>query len=277
MNDRETGNPWLDAWNSASQAWWSALEAQQVTGGDRQNDSSIWEFAHRQVDDWWRTYARFLKEGDNGGGGTTTDMLRRAMDPSQFLTAGSSEINQAIRRLVEAPEFADAGVFERDFLRTGSEWMALQDATNSYRQITTAAWMRVYQTFSNEMMSDSELLQKDARSVLDRWLALANKELIETQRSDEFLEAQRKMLAASVNYRLEQRKHTERWCEAQSIPTRTEVDDMQEIIHTLRSELRETRKRLDRLEAAGTGPAEREDAAKPKTTSRRSKGQSGGQ
>jgi hypothetical protein len=40
----------------------------------------------------------------------------------------------------------------------------------------------------------------------DRWLEVANETLIEVHRSDEFVEAQRRMLRSASDYRLQERK-----------------------------------------------------------------------
>ena len=75
--------------------------------------------------------------------------------------------------------------------------------------------------------------------MLDRWLVIANDELIRTQRTDEFLKAQRELLSAGVTYRLKERELVEVWCETHSIPTRTEVDDLHRTVHELRGQVRD--------------------------------------
>ena len=47
-----------------------------------------------------------------------------------------------------------------------------------------------------------------------QWLAVANDTLIEVHRSDEFIEAQRRMLRAASDRHLQERKIAEAWCEA---------------------------------------------------------------
>ena len=76
------------------------------------------------------------------------------MDPTRFLYAGTDEINQAIQRLVEGPEFADIGTIERQVLKATREWMALREASAAYRGVTSAAWSRAFQTFSTETAKD---------------------------------------------------------------------------------------------------------------------------
>ena len=171
------------------------------------------------------------------------------MDPTRFLFAGTDEINQAIQRLVEGPEFADIGTIERQVLKATREWMALREASAAYRGVTSAAWSRAFQTFSAETAKNPGLLQQGFRAVLDRWLVIANDELIRTQRTDGFLKAQRELLSAGVTYRLKERELVEVWCETHSIPTRTEVDDLHRTVHDLRRQVRDLSARLARPSA----------------------------
>ena len=197
------------------------------------------------------------------------------MDPTRFLFAGTDEINQAIQRLVEGPEFADIGTIERQVLKATREWMALREASAAYRGVTSAAWSRAFQTFSAETAKNPGLLQQGFRAVLDRWLVIANEELIRTQRTDDFLKAQRELLSAGVTYRLKERELVEVWCETHSIPTRTEVDDLHRTVHDLRRQVRDLSARLARPSAQPAratetrGRAGRESEARPHCASAR--------
>jgi hypothetical protein len=57
-------------------------------------------------------------------------------------------------------------------------------------------------------------------------------------RSDEFLEAQRKMTRSATEYRLQEREIAEAFCAMHHIPTRTEMDEVQHAVYELRRELR---------------------------------------
>ena len=63
----------------------------------------------------------------------------------------------------------------------------------------------------------------------------ANKALLEMHRSEEFLEAQRRMTRSSTEYRLAEREIAEAFCEMHHIPTRTEMDEMQRAVTELRA------------------------------------------
>ena len=195
-----------------------------------------WQLCQRQAADWVKASSRWLTSDASTGkaDGIAEETLRRMLDPTRFLFAGTDEINQAIQRLVEGPEFADIGTIERQLLKATGEWLALREASAAYRGVTAGAWSRAFQTFSKETAKDPSLLQQGFRAVLDRWLGIANDELIRTQRTDEFLKAQRELLAAGVAYRLKERELVEVWCETHSIPTRTEVDDLHRTVHELR-------------------------------------------
>lgn len=265
MADKKvSGNPMLDAWLAGQQQLLKAQEPFMATLGEmlrgpdgsdslRESQAS-WALCERQAQDWLAAAQRWLgpqaaTEAD-GADGVAGETLRRMLDPSRFLYAGTNEINLAIQRLVEGPEFADIGMLERQVLKATKEWLALREASAVYRAVTAAAWSRAFETFSKEMMLKPPTLKDSARSVLDRWLAIANDELIRTQRTDAFLEAQRRLLRAGVDYRLKERELVELWCETHSIPTRTEIDDLHRTVHGLMHRVRDLEKRLAATRAA---------------------------
>lgn len=271
----KTGNPFLDAWMAGQQQF---LQAQQPMlesmsgmmrgGGDvsehMRRSQADWELCQKQAKDWMEASRRWLTPGKGASeepDGIAEETLRRMLDPSRFLYAGTDEVNQAIQRLVEGPELADIGTLERQVLKATTEWLALREAGAAYRMVTAAAWSRAFETFSKEMVSNPSLMRSGARAVLDRWLEVANEELIRTQRTEKFLEAQRKLLAAGVNYRLKERQLVEVWCETHSIPTRTEIDDLHWTVHELRRQVRDLTRRLETKEARPKPAAPRRKAS----------------
>jgi len=273
-----TGNPLFDMWLAAQRQF---LEAQEplisktkgfdMGGGDmsdamRQAEVS-WKMAERQAQDWIKSASRWTtgKDEDGNGEGVADETLRRMFDPTRFLYAGSDEVNQAIQRLVEGPEFADIGTLERQILKATKEWLQLREASAEYRTVTAAAWSRAFEKFSKEVATDPDAMSRGFRPMIDRWLDVANDELIRTQRTDEFLAAQRKLLRAGVDYRLKERELVEIWSETHSIPTRTEIDDLHRIVHDLRGQVRKLKQRVADLEATPKRAAPRKKAAPAKT------------
>jgi class III poly(R)-hydroxyalkanoic acid synthase PhaE subunit len=273
-----SGNPWLDAWMAGQQQFLKAQEPlatsmKAMMGGEDLSEAmhraqANWELCNKQAADWVKS-TRHWMTGDRGVGsekdGVAEETLRRMLDPSRFLYAGSDEVNQAIQRLVEGPEFADIGTLERQVLKATSEWFALREASAAYRVVTAAAWSRAFETFSKEMMANPSVMSQGTRPVLDRWLAIANEELIRTQRTDAFLDAQRKLLRAGVEYRIKERELVEVWCETHSIPTRTEVDDLHRTVYGLNRRVRDLEKRLAEAEARPKQATPRRKPAAAKT------------
>ena len=76
------------------------------------------------------------------------------------------------------------------------------------------------------------------RAFLTLWGETANEVLLETQRTDAFLETQREVLKASTDLRLAQRTVAEFYSEMYGYPTRAELDDVHKTVTELRRELR---------------------------------------
>ena len=201
----------------------------------------LWSEAQRQARDWVNVYGASMGLA-GGADGIVQETLQRMLDPGQLMFVGSDEVTQAIQKLVEGPEFADLGAIKQQGLKTTQEWMALRDAKAAYRLVTAKAWGRAFQKFTEQMTENPSLWKAEMRQTLDRWLAVVNDELIKTQRTKEFLDAQSALLNAGVAYRLHERKTVEQWCEALSIPTRSELDELHQKVHELRREMRALKK-----------------------------------
>lgn len=240
-------NSWLRAQSQLMEAqapFWQQIarnlspttEAELSAGSEK-----IWEDARKQGKDWIKLFG--TRTGDlSGAEGIALETLERMMDPGQFMFAGSDEINQTIQKLVEGPEFSDMATLENQGLKASQEWVALREASAAYQMVTAKAWTRAFQTFSKDMAEDTEGWKAGPTAITRRWLDVANEELIKTQRTKEFLSAQRNLLRAGVDYRLREREMVERWCETHSIPTRSEIDDLHKMVHTLRREVRDLKK-----------------------------------
>jgi polyhydroxyalkanoate synthase len=100
------------------------------------------------------------------------------------------------------------------------------------------AWTLAFERFAKAITAGAGDGKRTWRALTDQWLATANDTLIEVQRSDDFLQAQRRMLRAASDRRLQERRVAEAWCEATHVPTRTEVDELQRQVVELRRELR---------------------------------------
>ena len=148
--------------------------------------------------------------------------------------------------MINLPDFADAGVIEKLFLKSSDDWLNVRDASSNYQAIIAESWMNTYNNYVQDVnrFFENQPEEMNFQSLLDHWLKLANEEMIKVQRSDEFLKVQNKLVDATAKYKLTQRELMESWCEMHDIPTRTEVDDLHKIVHDLRKEVRNLKRKL---------------------------------
>lgn len=87
----------------------------------------------------------------------------------------------------------------------GENWRALAQAGARYRGVVLGAWGRVREEFEiqRRALVDPAGPPPDWRLLRDRWFAIAEAEFIATQRSGEFLDAQRTALRAASRWRAE--------------------------------------------------------------------------
>jgi hypothetical protein len=131
------------------------------------------------------------------------------------------------------------------------------------------AWVRAGREFSDQLAAqkgadaDGGL---DSKALLALWTETANRQLVETQRSDDFLQTQTAMIRASTELRLAQQELTEHFGKQYGFPTRTELDDVHRTVTELRRELRAIRRehRLS-LSSPPSAPVVEHAAAKPST------------
>jgi polyhydroxyalkanoate synthase len=85
----------------------------------------------------------------------------------------------------------------------GAALSALAKAAARYRCVVLGAWGRIHAAFDvqRRAMVDPALPSPDWRLLRDRWFAIAEAEFIRTQRSKEFLAAQRDALRAVLRWR----------------------------------------------------------------------------
>jgi len=169
-----------------------------------------------------------------------TAMLARILDPRGWMSA-TNEVDEALQRMAEGPRLADLWNVERQFAEVFRAWARLRQRSFEHNKVMLDAWTRAAGTFAkrlNERAEKGEPPLDSVRAFLALWGETANEILLETQRSDAFLETQREVLKASTDLRLAQRKVAEFYSEMYGYPTRAELDDVHKTVTELRRELR---------------------------------------
>lgn len=188
------------------------------------------------------------------------ELLGKIFDPRAWFSGGSG-MDQALLRMAEGPRLADAGDTERKMLTLFNAWTALRRRSVEHNTVMLDAWLQASGSFTkvlNERADRNETLGS-WRDVLALWVETANTALLETQRSEPYLESQREMLKASTELKLAQQDVAKFYSEMFGYPTREELDDVHRTVTELRRELRA----LQRKSRGARKPAEAAQQAPP--------------
>ena len=197
-------------------------------------------------------------------GGIAAETLGRMTDPLAMSLAGGGQVGDTIRRMTEGPRFADIGAAEHRMAKLMELWMSVQTAARKYEGIVAGAWMRTNREFAREVSSRSrtETEVRGSKQALRLWLEIANQTLVETHRSTEFLDAQRKLLRQGMEFLLAQREFVEALVEPAGIPTRTEMDEVHGTVLSLKRRIRALEKATTKKATAKLASI---DSRKPRT------------
>jgi len=168
----------------------------------------------------------------------SAESLKTLFDPGQWMQAGLGPLDAAIEHLVDGPSYATLWTLDRKVLKAQKlrgEWA--KDLA-AYQVLMHGAWNEAIKRFLAEMNDTQGTPITTWRELTDVWIQTANETLVETHRTAEFLEAQRRLTRSSVECRLQEREIAEAFCEMQQIPTRTEMDEVQREVYELRRRLR---------------------------------------
>ena len=189
----------------------------------------------------------------DGGDATVEATFRKMIDPRSWM-ASTGEIDEVLGRMAEGPRFADLWEVERRYARVVQAWMTVRRRGLEHSVVVLEAWLRAGRRFAEDMAGRAGADAPDAKATLALWTETANRQLLETQRSEPFLATQAAMIRASTELRLAQQELVEHFGRQYGFPTRTELDDVHRTVTELRREIRAMR-REQRLSASETTPA----------------------
>jgi hypothetical protein len=215
-----------------------------------------------------QSITRIMQQG-NKPDPLIAEVLSKLFDPRAWFSSLGG-MDEALQRMAEGPRLADLWDTERKLLNVFNAWAALRRRSTEHNTVMLEAWMRAAGSFAktlNEKADRKETLGS-WREVLALWVETANAALLETQRSEKYLETQREILKASTDLRLAQQEMATFYSEVFGYPTRGELDDVHRTVTELRRELRalerasrdarKSRKARERPENRPDRPAPRE-------------------
>jgi hypothetical protein len=154
--------------------------------------------------------------------------------------AAGGAVNEALRRIAEGPRLADVGAPERLMARVMERWLTVQTSARTYESVVASAWTEANTRFAKGLSQRYSTLTDipDAKESLKLWLDTANQVLLETHRSEKFLDAQRQLLRDGLEFMLTEREFIEGLVEPAGLPTRSEIDEVHHSIYDLKRRVR---------------------------------------
>lgn len=198
--------------------------------------------------------AKLAKFGSADRDGTVAAVFGRITDARQWLT-GPSDMDEALARMAEGPRLADLFDLERRYAKVTQAWMQMRRRSLEHNAVVLEAWIKAGSRFA-EQLGSPEAKSPDPKQVMALWTDIANRQLLETQRSEPYLRTQREMIRATTDLRLAQQELVEHLGKQYGLPTRTELDDLHRTVTEMRRELRKLRR-------ANQAPAQAEPIALP--------------
>lgn len=197
-------------------------------------------------------------------------------NPNSWLKYSGDSFDASAHKLSEGPLFSGVNDIDNRMAQVSDSWYELFEKSKAYHAIVFARWTKAYTRFIGELKSlkDQEQVDMSPRKLVDMWSSIANEELLELHRSDEFLEAQRAVIRASVQYRLDEKLVAEIICDALHIPTRDEVDDLHKTITDLRRELRQAKTEFKNTTSLADAKPKKKASTKKKPAASKTKSSS---
>jgi polyhydroxyalkanoate synthase subunit PhaE len=202
----------------------------------------------------WRSWTTFgdslFRVWPGVGDGRAGPAALGALPESVVLSlAGGGAVRDALRQMAEGPRLADVGAPERVTARVMELWLAVQKSARDYERVVASAWVTTNSRFAEELSQRYRAAEAtpDAKESLRLWMDVANRVLLETNRSQKFLAAQRQLLRDGLDFTLAEREFVEALVEPAGQPTRTEIDEVHRAVHDLK-------RRVKALEKASAAP-----------------------
>ena len=248
----EPGNEWMRYWSENQKSLYQAfmegkpppfaVMGEPPPDGEPGSQAGLASELMQKAMEQWTALA---KGAWTPKGTFDPEAMKKLFDSAEWKRAGS-HFDLGLEKLTEGPTYATLWDHDKKMLKAQKLWVERARDVEAYYGIVQEAWNKTLQRFLKEVNDSKGEPITNGRGLLDLWLSVANRMLLEMHRSEEFLEAQRRMTRSSAEYQLAEREIAETFCEMHHIPTRTEIDEMSRTVTELRREIRALRRAMVR-------------------------------
>ena len=239
----------MNMWSEGQAAFFKAQKDSMenfesaLSGTKKQKDSdpfAMWqEFVQAWAPNW--DVKSVLDNPLDAGFSSGRDAFLNMITPSNWSPFAPEQLRTILESVAQGPQFADLATPQIEMAEAWRETLDYQQSLANMGKVLQETWVRTLKKYTEEY-SVEDLNSGDVSGALESWLKIANSELLETQRSNEFMAAQRGMLRSSIEIKARMREVAENWSESYQMPTRTELDDLMKTVHELRREVRKLKR-----------------------------------
>lgn len=213
------------------------------------------ETLQRTVGPWAQA---FTSAGSHVGGAATGD--RNELGEIMRLNWDAWE--RSVGRVVESPSLGFTRELDEKMIGGFETWVAYRRAVAEYQMVLGHAWAEAVEAVAHALLERAEAGRpiESLRDLGTLWTEVADGVLEKAFRSEDYAEAQGRMVTAAMRYRMAERTLVETFLKMTDIPSRGELDEAFQEIYALRRELRALRRELGvprgfERTGAASGPA----------------------
>jgi hypothetical protein len=204
------------------------------------------------IGQWTEQWRKLTEQSQRAGEEWSKSMLPFIAARATERKAGAgSELSDAIERLAQGPKLADVWDIDRKMAATFAAWMRMRQRLTEYNANAAKPWIKAMERYRATPADKEARADQGWRDQFAAWAAMANEEMIRNQRSQEFLQVQRELLQAGIEFRKSQTDLSETVSGVFGVPTQSDLDELSRQLTELRREVRA----LERGMAARSNPS----------------------
>lgn len=156
-----------------------------------------------------------------------------------------------VERLLDTPGLGLSREFNEKLQQGFKAFQAYQRAATRYQSTVARIWARALRRFVYALGERARAGEPtdDLRDLSTLWTNVADDVFIAAFRTEDYLEAQRELSSAAMDFRTRRRAILEAYQRALDQPTRTELDEVHALLYRLRKENKEIARELKALRA----------------------------
>lgn len=207
----------------------------------------------------------FKQTEDDGSQAYLFKALSEMTSPNQWIKSSGNLFDLTAHKLSEGPFFSGISDFDQRMAKLSDDWKELMSSSQQYQAVVMESWTQAYALYIERAKEQQSQTQQplSPKELITLWSNITNDELMSLHRSEEYLNAQKAVIKASMNYRLSEKEIAQEFCEAMHIPTRSEIDDLHLTVTELKREIRKLK--AEKQKVAAKKPAAKKRVASKKT------------